>query len=563
MTDDIPPPSVNDPLAATPSHPRDGAPWLHAVFASAPYRLTLWAPPPRGLTPLAGRPWPGAPDVGALLTDGEFTFDGERHRLAAIYALPEDVSRPWLEKLHGFHWLNDLSVSSDPRARYQARIHIDGWLGRYQNYVPLPWRADILSERLINWIWNFEFLARGAPDAFERRLLGAIERQCRHLARVAGPRRDGAGRIHRAKALIFCACALPGKTRLLHRALKQLERGLALQVLADGGHVERNPERLLDVLRDCIDVRAVLLGAGQNVPAEVQGAIDRIAPMVRAMRHGDGGLALFNGAHEGARDAIDLLLAQADTRSQAPASAPHTGFQRLGAANTLVIMDTGAPSQDIGYDTHAGTLSFEMSSGKNRIVVNCGARNDASDPWHGALRATAAHSTLGLGGHDSSTFTPAGAVRRAARVTHCERRPSDEGILVEAAHDGYVEKFGLIHHRALFLAHDGLSLRGEDRLDPAAAPRDDGADLRAIAFDIRFHLHPTVQVSPVQGGHGVLLKIGRKEIWRMRANGAEVALEESVYLGREDGRKRSEQIVLRGKTSAAGALVKWAFIREA
>ena len=43
---------------------------------------------------------------------------------------------------------------------------------------------------------------------------------------------------------------------------------------------------------------------------------------------------------------------------------------------------------------HAGTLSFEMSVGRDRLIVNCGAAPAAEADWRDALRATAAHSTL-------------------------------------------------------------------------------------------------------------------------------------------------------------------------
>ncbi len=47
-----------------------------------------------------------------------------------------------------------------------------------------------------------------------------------------------------------------------------------------------------------------------GAPAELVAAIDRMAPMLRFFRHGDGGLALFNGTWEGDRRMIDLVLAR-------------------------------------------------------------------------------------------------------------------------------------------------------------------------------------------------------------------------------------------------------------
>ena len=41
-----------------------------------------------------------------------------------------------------------------------------------------------------------------------------------------------------------------------------------------------------------------------------------------------------------------------------------------------------------------GACAFELSSGGDRIIVNCGAGGLTHQTWNWALRATAAHSTL-------------------------------------------------------------------------------------------------------------------------------------------------------------------------
>ena len=54
----------------------------------------------------------------------------------------------------------------------------------------------------------------------------------------------------------------------------------------------------LSLLRHLIDIRSALRDAKEDVSHALQTAIDKTAPMVRFFRHGDGGLALFNGSDE-------------------------------------------------------------------------------------------------------------------------------------------------------------------------------------------------------------------------------------------------------------------------
>src|SRR3546814_12679847 len=118
----------------------------------------------------------------------------------------------------------------------------------------------------------------------------------------------------------------------------------------------------------------------------------RPAPDLRMLRHGDGGLALFNGATEGIVWRIDSLLARAESKARAIASAPDTGFERLSAGRALAIMDTGVTTADEGL-AHAGNPAFALSVGQERRIVHRGAA-PADPSWESLKPCTAPTSTL-------------------------------------------------------------------------------------------------------------------------------------------------------------------------
>jgi uncharacterized heparinase superfamily protein len=64
-----------------------------------------------------------------------------------------------------------------------------------------------------------------------------------------------------------------------------------------------------------------------------------------------------------------------------------------------------------------------------------------------------------------------------------------------------------------------------------------------------------------QNGAAVLLRLPGGSGWRLRAGGAKVNVAESIYFG-SGGAKRTQQIVLSGRTDSNGATVKWALRRE-
>ena len=95
-----------------------------------------------------------------------------------------------------------------------------------------------------------------------------------------------------------------------------------------------------------------------------------------------------------------------------------SGFQRLAAGTSLVIVDAGSPpGRGMDGIAHAGTLSFEMSAAHERLIVNCGTYPGAPRDWRHFMRYTAAHSTAVVDDTNSTEITDHGALEyRAGNV---------------------------------------------------------------------------------------------------------------------------------------------------
>jgi uncharacterized heparinase superfamily protein len=148
---------------------------------------------------------------------------------------------------------------------------------------------------------------------------------------------------------------------------------------------------------------------------------------------------------------------------------------------------------------------------------------------------------------------------------HCRRHEDDLGnAWLELHHDGYRQRVGVIHRRRLYLDASGEDIRGEDRLDTggsthAGGPSGPSDEVAGRAVAVRFHLHPDVRASAVQGGSAILLRLKGGQGWRFRASGAEISMQGSVYLGQSGPIRRAQQIVLSTTTKVDGNVIKWAF----
>lgn len=492
-------------------------------------------------------PWPGDPNRGARLLKGELSFAG-----AVCPLRPGDWASgasPILAAMaHSFTWLRDLRALGTDAARLLARALVSDWIGA-SGTDPVAHRPDVAGARIAAWFGHYDFFAATADDAFRQKLMARLVADARGLSAALPAEELDARALTALKGLIAAAVALPEHSGLLTRALRFLPQEIARQVLQDGCHVERSPAAQLSALQDLTEIRALLQASQTPPPTMLAAAIERMAPALRVLRHGDGGLALFNGSKEETQALVDLVLTQAGRGGRGPSSLTNGGFQRMQAGRSLLLVDCGAPPPP-GLDrfAHAGTLSMELSIGRERLIVNCGAFPAGPDLWRDALRQTAAHSTLVLADMSSSEIRPEGLGRRPEDVK-TQRQEANGAHWLEIEHDGWRRSLGAIHRRSLYMAESGEDIRGEDTIE-ASQP---------LSFTLRFHLHPDVQASVQQDGEAVLMRLKSGGGWRLRANGARLSLEESIYFGGLEPR-RGEQIVLTGSADGPQT-VKWAIIK--
>jgi uncharacterized heparinase superfamily protein len=430
----------------------------------------------------------------------------------------------------------------------------------------LGWRIDILSRRVISWLSQAPLALQDADVKFYRRYIRSLTRQVRYLRLAAAQSRDGLPRLQALIALTFVALCMQNQSKHLRKAMRKLGDELNRQVLADGGHISRNPGTLIELLLDLLPLRQLFTHRNVSPPAALNNAIDRIMPMLRFFRHGDGNFALFNGMGPTPVDLLATVLAYDDARGSPLSNAPHSGYQRMEAAQTALIIDSGRPPPvAVSQEAHAGCLSFELSWKQHRLVVNCGLPAVNRETWRQVARATPAHSTVTVNERSSCRFVESAPFRKllagipivaGPRDVRTARDEQDGTITLRASHDGYVTEYGLVHHRVMRLAADGRALDGEDSFSDAEGNEPSGT--APDDYAVRFHLHPSIKASRLSDGRGVILLLPDKEVWTFATLADAVQIEESVYLSASEGPRRTVQIVVYGNARPA-PVVRWSF----
>lgn len=496
-------------------------------------------------------PWPGNTQNGRDMIAGVFDFAGQAIAKDDLSWEPEIASPEWVAELHGFEWLRDLRSVGGDKARRMAREMVATWIAQYPKYNATTWREDVMGTRLKSWISFHDFFCASADDRFRKDYFSSLAQQAQYLSKSLPGDLSGIPLLLAYRGLAYTGLTMEGGEKRLQQAFQGIITQIREQILPDGGHISRSPQAAFEFLQCLVDLRAALIAARKELPPVLQDAIDRIVPAVKFFRHGDGALAQFNGGQECNTHLCDTILMHSGARGKAAQAMSHSGYEKIIQGRSSLIMDAGLPLVSEYSDrAHSGLLSFEYSYGRDRVIVNCGS-SAAEGKWRKVLRSTLAHSTLTADNRNSCQFDTDGRLSSRASV-RASRQENETAAMIEATHNGYVPRFGLVHRRCVKLQEQGDALCGEDQL----------AGKSGVPFTIRFHLHPDVQPSLSETGEEVVIRSKAGISWRFSAPGMQVTLEDSIYAGGCAKPAPTMQIILTGQTANALTTVNWEMRRE-
>lgn len=442
-------------------------------IASAPMRRALsgsWAPSAERKPSMFG------PDEFCFLND------------VRCVATQDDWDRDAIPLLwrYNLHYFDDLNAEGAAGRAQWHRDLILRWICENPPAKGCGWKPYPSSLRIVNWIkWalNGNSLTPAALDS--------LAVQTRWLRRHLEIHLLGNHLFTNAKALVFAGLFFEGAEAAgwLRKGLSLLERELAEQMLPDGGHFERSPMYHAIMLEDMLDLVNLHRACGMEIAPRWHATIEKMRVWLSVMCHPDGEIAFFNDAAIGVAIAPTRLeeyaqrLGYSKLEPQiAPViSLPESGYVRVctGAASSYLDLAPIGPDYLPGH-AHADTLSFELSIGRQRVLVNSGTSEYGSGPERLRQRGTAAHNALTIDGQNSSEVWAGFRVGRRAKVISSAVEMHDQdGVRVSGRHDGYRFLPGSPMHKREWIFDDNR-LSVVDRLSGEGEHR----------VEILFHLHP-------------------------------------------------------------------------
>jgi uncharacterized heparinase superfamily protein len=532
---------------------------LHRFAWKTPlHRLRLRGRMPLKLVAVPKDPIAGDKAAGEALLAGTFSHNGTEIPVEgldfATIGLPEDFA----SYLHSFAWLRDLSAAATrERGARRAEGITRLWLAAHGEQISEPaWRADLWGRRILFWTAYAPYILSSADPVYRSSLLYALARGARHLERTADKAQPGLPRIAAWSGVIAAALVVQGGPARLKSGEAGLARALALSLHDDGGLVSRSPTEQIAMVEILGQLRAVYTAARREAPDWLTEALTASVGALLSVTLGDDALSSWQGGHMASRRRVAAAAEGAGIDALPLRQARGWGYQRVQARTSVLVFDAAPPPPPRALKgACASTLAFEFSDGPSRLIVNCGGAGEGRGALPSALvhalRTTAAHSTLALGDRNSTAIHEDGSLGKGVSEVELVRDDT-AGSRIEASHDGYVRRYGLLHERRLNLTSDGRHLTGEDRLIAAGRRR----RAEAIPFAIRFHLAPGIEATPTADGQGALLRL-RGAVWQFRCRGGRLAAEDSLWIDGEARPHATLQLVVTGETPGEGMTISW------
>ena len=517
----------------------------------------------RPATSFTSQPEPrsiGIPSRGAQMKIGQFLLAG--HLVEApdtsIWDLPIPSALFEIE-LQGFHWLDHLAAEGTLEARQLAKSWFFEWVERFGNGSGPGWTPMLTGRRLLRTINHSPLLLMGEAKERQDVYFKAASQFAQFLVQRAEKESPGLPRIEALSGLIHASLSFDRLRKHLEPTMIALARECETVVDEKGEIPSRNAEDLMNIFTALAWVTHVVSEAGLKPERSHILAMERIVPVLRGLRLGDGGLGHFQGSGRGMEGRLDQALIDAAVRIPA-AEDGGMGIHRIAQAGSILLVDKG--KQITGGAAHFSPFAFEFSAGRVPLIMNSGPGDLFGEGWPAITRSPLAHSMSTVNDETPPVRPDKDGVLLVPTI---ETGKNADYAMFAGSHGAYATTHGLKTYRALELSADGLVLRGKDVVAAETDAEKSRANkwqkkkkARGIPWALRFHFNPDLKAEMGLKGKAVTLTSESGEIWVLTVEGGSVSLQKSAIM--QYGRLRpraTKQAVVSARVHNYEGVIKW------
>ena len=427
-----------------------------------------------------------------------------------------------------------------------SKISIIHWFYLNKNKAGYPWTDDLTSRRLINILYNYEFINSSSNEG-ETRLLNKIILIHIHRS-ILNFKLKTIDEVstYDLIAIILSFFILKKNNEknidfLFYVIDKQIDRL--------GVHKSYNILQHAKFLNNIYELKNIFLYYNHSASTRIDSVLIKMNSILNEYFHLDGSIPLFNGANNNYTKLIYNSLNKEEYLKSRSFYDVNNGIAFFSNKNTKLFFDVVQPVKSrLSSNLSAGTLAFEFSCSNEKIITNCGASESlGKNPEY--LKYSAAHSTIILQNTNISEIKENNPPIKFPQSVTFEKDQVDYKTIFEGSHNGYQKKFDKIIKRKLTIFNNEGKIYGEDAIISIKNKSS------RIIYHIRFHLMPGIIFNFTNNKKNIILKSKLNNMWLFKSD-VELVVEDSILV---DNNKTipSKQIVIKGVTNTNKLVKKW------
>lgn len=374
------------------------------------------------------------------------------------------LSLLWRYNLHYFDFLNQQHPLEPPLAKsLMLKWIAENPIGSKCGWDPYP-----TSLRIINWVkWLTKYQEKDSI------IIGSLWTQLCWLSQRPEYHLLGNHLFINAKAIIIGSQFFTGQhaEQMYKKGVEIVQKELDEQFLQDGAQFELSPMYHALAIEDLIEIYKVLDTSGYaSLKEKIKVKIQKGLQWLSAMTYDNGEYAHFNDTAQGIAPSLDQLKNLAgvsgisiDYNLPALNYFKDAGYVVYADKDMKLIADLAKVGPDyLPGHAHADTLSFELTFGSHRVVVNHGVTCYGTSAQRQLERGTKAHSTVTINNENSSEVWSGFRVARRAYPFNVSVVDENGDVKIEASHNGYHRLKGSpTHTRSWLINEDTITVSDE------------------------------------------------------------------------------------------------------
>ncbi len=461
----------------------------------------------------------------------------------------ENLSVKDYKNLNSFYWFFSLDLKS---SKQTTQSIISNWINKNYRYNHKSWDFDLTAKRVIAWLSCQYLTYEGSNISYKNSFNKIIKKQTNHLINEINRSKLIDDKLIGCASVILVGLCYQNEKKYLSFGTNLLKKITKLTLDNQNFPKSRNIKQLIFYLKYFILIREWFKESQIAIPEYIEETIYHLGQGYALIWQNTKFDFLFNGNNISNNRDFDNYLKRLGYKFKNE-NQECGGYIVFRDKKFCLAMDVGpSPSLNHSEDYQSGALSFEIITGGQKLITNCGYFKKLNTKLNKLSKSTAAHSTLTIDDNSSCKFSNIDKkflIKKGVKIIDKDSVFKKDYWKINGSHDGYLKNYNLIHEREIEFYLEQMIFVGKDKIIKKKTNRN-------YKFDIRFHLEPNIKLMKTQDNKTILIEL-KNEGWKFTCENYDINIDNGLYFGEKNSYIENQNIFITGVTNNQIENIRW------